>query len=60
LSVKLDVGLPGLFISAGLIDPKAVEFGAAGVAKEGLFDLIDKEAVACDVLDDSTPPVNLF
>jgi len=42
------------------MDPKDVEFGSEGIAKEGLVDRIEKEAVVWDVLDDSTPPVSLF
>ena len=64
LSVKLDAGLPVLFVSAGLTVPNEVEFEAEGVAKEGLVDRIEKDAVAwdvaCVVLDGSVPPVSLF
>jgi len=60
LSVKLDAGLPVLFVSAGLTVPNEVEFEAEGVAKEGLVDRIEKDAVACVVLDGSIPLVSLF
>jgi len=46
LSVKPDTGFPVLFVPAGLLVPNVAEFEAEGVAKEGLVDRIEKEAVA--------------
>src|SRR6266849_518619 len=60
LSVKPDAELPVLFVPAGLTDPNDAEFEVEGVAKEGLVDRIEKEAVACGVLDDSIPLVSLL
>src|SRR5690348_1762625 len=58
LSVKLDAGLPVLFVPEGLTVPN--EFEAEGVAKEGLVGRIEKEAVVCVVLDGSISPVSLL
>ena len=47
LSVNPEAGLPILFVPADLAVGTADEFGLGGVAKEGLVDCVEREAVAC-------------